>query len=172
MTQMMRKLFLTWAVALFAVTLSYAQKDIPSGGSMELASLESGDDQFALYKVKDKEGNPNFIFTASHQIFSFDVSTPDSSGGFGIGDGKALIIGESYEDALACINELIGLFDQADGTQKEFTCMDGSTVMVTLHKGFLGRHLSVGVGDASVSKGELKSLRTGLKLSKKLHSEL
>ena len=53
----MRKLFLTWAVALFAVTLSYAQKDIPAGGSMELASLESGDDQFALYKVKDKEGN-------------------------------------------------------------------------------------------------------------------
>ena len=50
---MMRKLFLTWAVALFAVTLSYAQKDIPAGGSMELASLESGDDQFALYKVKD-----------------------------------------------------------------------------------------------------------------------
>lgn len=170
MTQMMRKLFLTWAVAFFAVTLSYAQKDIPAGASMELAAIESGDDQFALYKVKDKEGNPNFIFTASHQIFSFDVSTPDSSGGFGIGDGKALIIGESYEDALKTLEELIALFDQADGTQKEFTCMDGSTVMVTLHKGILGKHLSV--GDASVSKGELKSLRTGLKLSKKLHSEL
>ncbi len=41
MTQMMRKLFLTWAVALFAVTLSYAQKDIPAGASMELAAIES-----------------------------------------------------------------------------------------------------------------------------------
>lgn len=166
---MMKKFFLTLAVALLA-TLSYAQKDIPAGASMELAAIESGDDQFALYKVKDKEGNPNFIFTASHQIFSFDVSTPDSSGGFGIGDAKALIIGKSYEDALKTLEELIALFDQADGTQKEFTCMDGSTVMVTLHKGILGKHLSV--GDASVSKGELKSLRTGLKLSKKLHSEL
>lgn len=170
MTQMMRKLFLTWAVALFAVTLSYAQKDIPAGGSMELAAIESGDDQLALYKIKDKEGKPSFLFTASHQLISFDVQTPDSSGGIGFADGKALIIGESYEDALKTLEELIALFDQADGTQKEFTCMDGITVMVTLHKGFLGKHLSV--GDASVSKGELKSLRTGLKLSKKLHSEL
>ncbi len=169
MTQMMKKFFLTLAVALFA-TLSYAQKDIPAGGSMELAAIESGDDQLALYKIKDKEGKPSFLFTASHQLISFDVQTPDSSGGIGFADGKALIIGESYEDALKTLEELIALFDQADGTQKEFTCMDGSTVTVTLHKGFLGRHLSV--GDASVSKGELKSLRTGLKLSKKLHSEL
>ncbi len=48
--------------------------------------------------------------------------------------------------------------------------MDGSPAVFTLHKGFLGKHLSI--REASLSKGDLKFLRTGLKLSKKLHSAL
>ena len=48
--------------------------------------------------------------------------------------------------------------------------MDGSPAVFTLHKGFLGKHLNI--REAPLSKGDLKSLRTGLKLSKKLHSAL
>lgn len=169
MTRNMKKLFLTLAVALFA-TVSYAQKDIPAGASMELASVENGDDQMYVYKVKDKEGNPQFLLSAGHMMASFDVSTPDSSAGFSIGDGTVVVIGETYEDALQNIEDLIALFDEADGTQKEFTTMEGSPAVFTLHKGFLGKHLSI--GEASLSKGDLKSLRMGMKISKKLHSEL
>ena len=169
MIQTMKKLFLTLAVALFA-TVSYAQKDIPAGASMELASVESGDDQIYIYKVKDKEGNPQFLLSAAHMMASFDVSTPDSSAGFSIGDGTVVVIGETYEDAMKNIVDLIALFDEADGTQKEFTTMDGNPAVFTLHKGILGKHLSI--GEASLSKSDLKSLRTGMKISKKLHSEL
>ena len=165
----MKKLILTLTVALFA-TVSYAQKDIPAGASMELASTESGDDQMYVYKVKDKEGNPQFLLSASHLSASFDISTADSSAGFGIGDGTIVVIGETYEAALKNIEDLIALFDEADGAQMEFTNMDGSPAVFTLHKGFLGKHLSI--GEASISKSDLKSLRTGLKISKKLHSQL
>lgn len=137
---------------------------------MEISSIESGDDQLAIYKVKDKEGNPGFIFTASHLVASFDIQTPGSSGGFGVGDGKALFLGDSYEAAMESLEELIGLFDMPDGTQKEYACWDEDSVVVVLHKGILGRHLRV--GEAAVSRGELKSLHSGLKFYKKLHSDL
>ena len=154
----MKKLLLVLAIVLSA-TAAYAQRDVPAGGEMELASIESGDEQITLYKVKDAEGNPAFILAAS-------ITTS----AIGTGDGVALHLGERYEDALESLEDLIDLFSEADGTQIELPCADGGTVVAVLHKGFLGKHLSV--GRTSLSRGDLKAIRSGLKISKKLHSDL
>ena len=61
----MKKILVTLALLCMAIC-SYAQRDIPAGGCMEVASLESDDSiggigqekQITLYKVKDDEGNP------------------------------------------------------------------------------------------------------------------
>ena len=165
----MKKLLLVLAIVLSA-TAAYAQRDVPAGGEMELASIESGDEQITLYKVKDAEGNPAFILAASITTSSLDIQTPGSSFSIGTGDGVALHLGERYEDALESLEDLIDLFSEADGTQIELPCADGGTVVAVLHKGFLGKHLSV--GRTSLSKGDLKAIRSGLKISKKLHSDL
>ena len=59
----MKKLLVILALACVTVC-AYAQKDIPAGGCMEVASA-GGDDEFTLYKVKDREGNPSFFLSDS-----------------------------------------------------------------------------------------------------------
>ena len=167
---MMRNLFLTLAVALFAMVSCGTQNKLPPGGVASLTSAESGNDQFAIYKVRDDDDNPAYILAANHTLVSFNYSTLDVSGGFGFGDGKALFLGENFEDAMESLDELIALFEMPDGTQKEYPCWEEESVTIVLHRGILGRSLSI--GDASLSRGELKSLRYNFKSSRKVHENL
>ena len=58
-------------LALVCLTIgAYAQRDIPAGGCMDVASVETNDTfgdhvgtgkEVTLYKVKDNEGNPSFF---------------------------------------------------------------------------------------------------------------
>jgi len=175
----MKKLLITLALLCLAVC-AYAQRDIPAGGSIEVASLESdetfGDHvghgkQISLYKVKDREGNPAFFLCVSHTVVSFTFGTEDSNTSFSLPGGAALLdFGTTYEEAMAHLDALKDLFAEKDGTQKELACRDGSTVPCTLHKGFLGKHLEI--ADTSITKGDIKSLIFSAKLSKKLHPDL
>ena len=165
----MKRLLLILACMCVAIC-SYAQRDIPAGGSMDVASVENNDDQFTLYKVKDKEGNPSFYLSVSHVMASLSFESLVSETSFSAADGSLLYFGASFEEALDNLDALINLFDQQNGAQMEFTCRDGSTVLCTLHKGFLGKHLSI--GNTSIIRSDIKSLKTSLKISKKLHPDL
>lgn len=175
----MKKLFVTLVLACIAVC-SYAQKDIPAGGSMEVASVESGESfndavglskQITMYKVKDDEGNPSFLLYLSNTRASILFGTEDSSTSFTIPSGGIVLdFGTTYEEALDKLNELIDFYAEKDGAQMELTGRDGSKIVCTLNKGLLGKSLSI--GETSLTKSDAKSLRTGLKLSKKLHRDL
>lgn len=175
----MKRLLVTLVLACLAIC-SYAQRDIPAGGSMELASVETGDTigdhvglnkQITLYKVKDEEGNPSFFLSVSHVSASFSFGTADSNTTFSIPDGGVLLdFGTTYQEAMDSLDRLLGMFVLKDGEQMELSCRDGSKVLCTLHKGFLGKHLSI--EETSISKSDIKSLKTGLKISKKLHPDL
>ena len=174
----MKKTLVALVLACMAIS-SYAQRDVPVGGSMDVASIESGstidnvglNKQITLYKFKDNEGNPGFLLCISSLSASISFGTELSTTTFGIpGGGVLLDFGTTYQEAMDNLNALVDMFALDDGAQKELLSHDGSTVLCTLHKGFLGKHLSI--EDTSLTKSDAKSLITSLKISKKLHPDL
>ena len=174
----MKRLLVTFAVMCLAV-YAYAQKDVPAGGSMEVASVESDDSiggvgqgkQITMYKVKDNDGNPSFLLCVSHTMRSLTFGTEDSNTTFSIPGGAiALDFGTTYQEAMDQLNTLLALFSEKDGTQMELSGHDGSTVPCTLYKGFLGKHLDI--AETSITKSDIKSLIFSFKISKKLHPDL
>ena len=162
-------------MAIFA----YAQRDIPAGGSMEVASIESDDSvggigqgkQISMYKVKDNDGNPSFLLCVSHTMLSISFGSEDSNSTFSLPGGAVLLdFGTTYQEAMDNLDVLLEMFSEKDGTQKELTCRNGSTVLCTLHKGFLGKNLEI--AETSISKSDIKSLKFSFKISKKLHPDL
>lgn len=162
-------------MAIFA----YAQRDIPAGGSMEVASIESDDSvggigqgkQISMYKVKDNDGNPCFLLCVSHTMLSLSFGTEDSNSTFSLPGGAVLLdFGTTYQEAMDNLDALLEMFAEKDGTQKELSNRDGSKTVCTLHKGFLGKNLEI--AETSISKSDIKSLKFSFKISKKLHPDL
>lgn len=165
----MKKLFLAVVLACTAV-ISYAQRDVKPGRSLEVASVEQNDNNLYIYKVKDNDGNPAYYLSISRVEYAFEAEILNSTTTFSSSTGNVLLFGETFEDALENLEELLDMFSDDDGEQKEFTSIDGTKVLCTLRRGFFGKHLSI--GDASITKGNIKSLRYGLKVSKKLHPDI
>ena len=175
----MKRFLVILVLACLAVS-AYAQRDVPAGGCMDVASVETGETfgdqvglskQITLYKVKDLEGNPSFLLSVSNTVASLIFGTEDANTSFSIPSGGILLdFGTSYQEAMDLLDALIDLFSEKDGAQMELSCQDGSTVLCTLHKGFLGKHIDI--ADTSVSRSEVKSLKTSFKISKKLHPDL
>ena len=162
-------------MAIFA----YAQRDIPAGGSMEVASIESDESvggigqgkQISMYKVKDNDGNPSFLLCVSHTMLSLSFGTEDSNSTFSLPGGAVLLdFGTTYQEAMDNLDALLEMFAEKDGTQKELSNRDGSKTVCTLHKGFLGKNLEI--AETSISKSDIKSLKFSFKISKKLHPDL
>ena len=162
-------------MAIFA----YAQRDIPAGGSMEVASIESDDSiggigqekQITMYKVKDNDGNPSFLLCVSHTMLSLNFGTEDSNSTISLPGGSVLLdFGTTYQEAMDNLDALLDMFAEKDGAQKELISRDGSPVLCTLYKGFLGKHLEI--AETSITKSDIKSLKFSFKISKKLHPDL
>ena len=158
---------------------AYAQRDIPAGGSMEVASIESDvsvggigqGKQISMYKVKDNDGNPSFLLCVSHTMLSLSFGTEDSNSTFSLPGGAVLLdFGTTYQEAMDNLDALLEMFAEKDGTQKELSNRDGSKTVCTLHKGFLGKNLEI--AETSISKSDIKSLKFSFKISKKLHPDL
>lgn len=174
----MKKLFLTFALACLAIC-AYAQRDVPVGGCMDVASVESNNSigpvgvgkQITLYKARDNDGNPSFFLSISNPTLTLSIGTEDSMASFGIPTGGILLdFGTTYDEAMGVLDALLEFFDEENGAQKELPCCDGSTVVCTLNKGAFGK--SISIAETSLSKGNVKSLKASFKISKKLHKDL
>ena len=93
---------------------------------MDVASAETDNSHFTLYKVKDMEGNASFFLSVSHAMASIGFKALGSSTSLNAADGSLLYFGANSEEAMASLDALLGMFDEQDGAQKEFTCRDGS----------------------------------------------
>ena len=165
----MKKLFVSLALACMAIC-SYAQQDIKARDRMELASVETNDNEITLYKVKEADGNSGFYLVASHVLVSFSLEILESTTSFSSADGTLLYFGASADEAMDKLDALIDLFSEQAGAQMEFTCRDGSTVAATLRKGLFGKYLDI--QDTNVSKSDIKSLKASFKIARKLHPGL
>ena len=174
----MKKILLTISLICLAIC-AYAQRDIPAGGCMDVASVETNDSaggvgmgkQITLYKIKDNDGNPGFFLIISNPALTLSIGTADSMTSLSIPSGGVqLDFGTTYEEAMGHLDSLLDMFKEENGTQKELPCKDGSIVQCTLNKGFLGKHLNI--AETSLTKSDIKSLKTSFKISKKLHPDL
>ena len=165
----MQKLFVSLALACMAIC-SYAQQDIKARDRMEIASVETNDNEITLYKVKEADGNSGFYLVASHVLVSFSLEILESTTSFSSADGTLLYFGASADEAMDKLDALIDLFSEQAGAQMEFTCRDGSTVAATLRKGLFGKYLDI--QDTNVSKSDIKSLKASFKIARKLHPGL
>lgn len=165
----MKKLFVSLALACMAIC-SYAQQDIKARDRMEIASVETNDNEITLYKVKEADGNSGFYLVASHVLVSFSLEILESTTSFSSADGALLYFGASADEAMDKLDALIDLFSEQAGAQMEFTCRDGSTVAATLRKGLFGKYLDI--QDTNVSKSDIKSLKASFKIARKLHPGL
>lgn len=170
----MKKILFTLAFACLAIC-SYAQRDVPAGGSMEVASVETESSiggvgvgkQIYLYKVKDNDGNPEFFLSISNPALTLSIG--DSW--FGIPTGGTLLsFGTTYDEAMNMLDSLLDLFNEENGTQKELVSRDGNPIVCTLKKGTFGKSLSI--EETSLSKSNVKALKNSFKFSKKLHRDL
>ena len=166
----MKKILVSLVLLCTAVFGSYAQKDIPAGSSMEIASAGSDDDEITLYKVKDKEGNPCFYLAVRHTTAKVEMELFGGESVFSAAEGSLVNFGTTLEEATENLDALLGLFIEPEGAQMEFTCKDGSKILFTLQKGFFGKYLTA--GPSTLRKSDLKSLKTGIKISKALHPGL
>ena len=170
----MKRILVTLALVCMAIC-AYAQRDIPAGSSMEVASIESDESvggvgqgkQITMYKVKDNDGNPSFLLSISNPTLTLTFG--DSWLGIPSG-GVLLNFGTTYDDVMNTLDSLLDLFDKENGTQMELISRDGEPVVCTLNKGALGKHLDI--AETSLSKSNVKGLKHGLKFSKKLHKDL
>jgi hypothetical protein len=165
----MKKLFVSLALACMVIC-SYAQQDIKARDRMEIASVETNDNEITLYKVKEADGNSGFYLVASHVLVSFSVEILESTTTFSSADGTLLYFGASADEVLDKLDALIDLFSEPAGAQMEFTCRDGSTVAAILRKGLFGKYLDI--RDTNVSKSDIKSLKNSFKIARKLHPGL
>ena len=175
----MKKILVLLALACLAIS-AYAQRDVPPGGCMDVASVENdatfGDTiglgkQITLYKVKDDEGNPNFYLCISNVAASFIFGNEDDFTSFTIPSGGVMLnFGTTYDEAMDNLDGLLDMFKEGDGATKEFTARDGNTVTCTFNKGLLGKQILI--AETSLTKSDIKSLKTSFKISKKLHRDL
>lgn len=86
-------------------------------------------------------------------------------------------MGDTYEEALEAINQLIDFFEEPDRSQREFKCYDGRTAICTLYKGFLGKHLEFTypqdepIVTPEVTRPMLKSIRSNMQVAKKFNKD-
>ncbi len=165
----MKKLFVSIALACMVIC-SYAQRDIKPRDCMEIASVESNDNEITLYQVKEADGNTDFYLVASHVMVSFSLEILESTTSFSSGEGTLLFFGASADEVMDKLDALIDLFSEQAGAQMEFTCRDGSTVAAILRKGLFGKYLDI--QDTNVSKSDIKSLKASFKIARKLHPGL
>ena len=88
----MKKLILAVVLACTAV-VSYAQRDVKPGRSLEVADVEQNDNNFYIYKVKDNDGNPAYYLSVSRVEYAFEAEILNSTTTFRSSNGTVLLFG-------------------------------------------------------------------------------
>lgn len=183
----MKRILITLIIACGTVFAAYAQKDIPAGQRYEAVELEDGDDVFSVFKYKDADGTFGYYLSIGHTTSSVDISVGSIfDGSFRKTPETCICLGDNADEALETLNGLLELLDEEVGTIKEFPSritngvglFDYGSTSCEIVKPFLcGKRLrwtfksNEHVYEADLTKGNLKSLRSGLKLNQKLQPD-
>ena len=183
----MKRILFALIIACGTAFAAYAQKDIPAGQRYEAVQLDDNDDVFSVFKYKDADGTFGYYLSVGHTTSRFDIEVGSIlDGSFRKTPETCICLGANADEALKMLNGLIELLDEEVGTVKELPCrntngvglLDYSTASCEIVKPFLcGKRFRIAfkcndhLYESDLTKGNLKSLRNGLKLNQKLQPD-
>lgn len=183
----MKRILIALIIACGTAFAVYAQTDIPAGQRYEAVELEDGDDVFSVFRYKDANGTFGYYLSIGHTTASLDIAVGSIlDGSFRRTPETCVCLGANADEAMETLNSLIDLFNEDVGTIKEFPSritngvglFDYGSTSCEIVKPFLcGKRLrwtfksNEHVYESDLTKGNLKSLRNGLKLNQKLQSD-
>ena len=168
----------------FISVFAFSQ-NIPAGVRMEIVEIEQNDNEFSIFTYKDEGGTPAYYLSLCRNTDILGLISDSSETSFGIFSETCLLMGETAEEALAFLDSLLELCDEAVGTNAEFAGRktfggeklgEPTTATAVVTKRFLqskrlcfyftsGKRSS----EADLKKSTIKMLRMNLKLDRKLH---
>ena len=181
----MKRFIITIAAALFA-GLAFAPKEIPAGIRMEIAEVEQNEDEIcSLFTYKDADGTYGYYLSVGRDRTFAEFTAGRTSGAIGWMDETCLCLGATADEAAASLDALLAMFDEPVGCSQEFKCRtpklledvgEYSTATGTLVKiPLVGKRIRFEFGtgrktrEADLSKSTVKTMRSSLKLHRKLH---
>ena len=183
----MKKTLIALLIVCGTAFAAYAQKDIPAGQRYEAVQLDDNDDVFSVFKYKDADGTFGYYMSVGHTTSRVDIEVGSLfDGSFKKTPETCICLGSNAEEAMKTLDELLELLNEEVGTVKELPCrntngvslLDYSTASCEIVKPFLsGKRLRIAfkcydhVYEADLTKGNLKSLRSGLKWNQKLQPD-
>ena len=180
----MKRIIISLVLACFAFSV-HAQKDIPAGMRIEVAEIGENDDQYTIFKYKDEDGTTGYYMSLAHRADNLDFLLEGTSLSISDIDEICLWLGADSDEALAALEDLLELLDQDAGTEREFVCRQArgirlstepSSITGVVKKRLLwGKYLSFSfisrdrTMEVSLSKSNVKQLRSSFKIDLKLH---
>ena len=181
----MKRILLVVAVAMMATMVAQAQ-NIPVGMRMEIGDTDSDDSEYSIFSYKDDEETFGYYLGLGRvknyvSIFRDDISD------MALEDIKetCVCLGNTYEEAMATLGDILDLFDKDVNTTVEFQCRaatggerlgePATSTCIVQKKPLGGKRLlfqfNCGKRQAHtyLTKSVVKELRTELKIDKKLH---
>ena len=182
----MKKLMFALAFSLMAVC-SFAQ-NLPAGMRFEVAEIEEDEQsQFTVFKYKDDDGSVAYDMSVAYRLNVLGLFRDDiTSMTIDHLDETCLCLGADSDEAMAFLNGLLDLLDEAPGTVAEFECRksagaeqlgDYSTAACIVMKRFFGKRLKFGfesrnrTAETEMTRSAIKSLIATLKINKTLHPD-
>ncbi|MBQ9888147.1 MAG: hypothetical protein IJM41_02755 [Bacteroidales bacterium] len=181
----MKHLLFTIALV-FAGVIAFAQ-NIPAGMRMELTECEENNREYSVFSYKDADGTYGYYLSLGREFRLIESNREDGtvSGHIDHIDETCILLGSTMDEAIASLDSLLDLLNEDPGTVLEFPCRlatgaerlgEPSTATCFITKRILqgkrlcfqfisGRHTA----QTDLTKSSIKSLKSGVKLYKKLH---
>ena len=105
------KRILTTIVLACVLTSAWAQ-DFPAGMRNEIVEIEQNEDEYSLFTYKDEDGAFGYYLSGQTSLSHIDET--------------CLCLGATKEEALATIESMLALLEEAPGTTAAFQCRRAS----------------------------------------------
>ena len=176
------------AIVFMLSAASASAQNLPAKMRMEVTEIEQNDDVYSIFRYTDDDAADAECYLGLRTVLGgFEFSFDGFSGGISDFDETCLSMGGSLTDAISFMDTLLDLVDQQPGTSIELASRpvvfleglgDYTTTSCTVVKTLFGKRLEFvfeGRGGRTsviqLTKGNLKTLCSGLKFHKKLHPE-
>lgn len=182
---MINKNLLAFLAAVLLAVLPVCAQNYTPGVRYESTEISVNDEVYTVFSYTDDDGSFGYYLSIAHVDEILSVSTPRSSASISNIYEACLWLGNSRDEALHFLDEMLSLFEQEAGTVREMPARmttlsdrlgDDIQLVCEVKKKLLGGkrlllYFPVGryEGQTYLNKSTVKQLRWGLKMDQKLH---
>ena len=178
----MKRIITTLALAC-VLTSAWAQ-DFPTGMRREIVEIEQDDQEYSLFSYKEEDGSLGYYLSLGRVTPIVEAEIFGGHTSFSHIDETCLCLGATKDEALATIESLLALLEEAPGTTAALPCRRASggerlsvpdqANCVVVKRFLQGKRLCFQfvsgehTAEVDLTRSTLKSLRWNINLGKKL----